>query len=113
MENLIRTILLRIGVPAHIQGYNYLVEAISLVYNNPQNIFHLTKNVYSAVAIKFFTTESKVERAIRNALEIAWSRGNVEYLNKLFGFEVCQKKFKLPTGEFIALIKEKLLMDNA
>ena len=99
------------GIPAHIKGYQYLREAIKLVIEKPEMIGGITKELYPAIARRFGTTSSKVERAIRHAIEVAWSRGRVDTLNKAFGCDVAQPDDKPTTGEFIALIADKLSME--
>ena len=97
-----------IGVPAHIKGYQYLREAIIMSVQDPQMISSITKILYPDIAKKFQTTPSRVERAIRHAIEVAWSRGKMETLDKLFGYTINTGKGKPTNSEFIALIADKL-----
>jgi two-component system response regulator (stage 0 sporulation protein A) len=98
----------QIGVPAHIKGYYYLREAITLSINDPEILGSVTKLLYPNVAKTFKTTSSRVERAIRHAIEIAWDRGDLETLNSYFGFTVHISRGKPTNSEFIAMIADKL-----
>ena len=113
LDDRISNIFLAMGIPAHIKGYQYLREAIKLVIETPAMIGGITKELYPAIARRFGTTSSKVERAIRHAIEVAWSRGRVDTLNKAFGCEVAQPDEKPTNGEFIALIADKLSMEHS
>ena len=93
----ITSIIHEIGVPAHIKGYMYLREAISMVYNDIELLGSITKVLYPDIAKKYNTTASRVERAIRHAIEVAWSRGNIESISSLFGYTVSMTKAK-PTN---------------
>lgn len=104
-------IIHEIGVPAHIKGYLYLREAITMVYNNLELLGSITKILYPDIAKKYNTTASRVERAIRHAIEVAWSRGNVESLNKMFGYTVNSHKAKPTNSEFIAMVADKLRLE--
>ncbi len=108
IEIAITNIMHEIGVPAHIKGYHYLREAIYMVYNKIELLSGITKELYPNIAMKFNTTPSRVERAIRHAIEVAWSRGRVETINKLFGYTVHDEKGKPTNGEFIAMVADKL-----
>ena len=108
LDSEITTILHDIGVPAHIRGYQYLREAITLVYNDIEILNTITKGLYPTIAIKFKTTSSRVERAIRHAIEIAWIRGNVETITKIFSYTISYNKAKPTNSEFIAMIADKL-----
>jgi two-component system response regulator (stage 0 sporulation protein A) len=110
LEADITNIIHEIGVPAHIKGYQYLREAITMVVNNIELLSGITKELYPGIAHKFNTTPSRVERAIRHAIEVAWSRGRVETINKLFGYTVHDEKGKPTNGEFIAMVADKLRM---
>ncbi len=110
LESEITNIIHEIGVPAHIKGYQYLREAIMMVVNNMELLSGITKELYPGIAIKFNTTPSRVERAIRHAIEVAWSRGRVDTINKLFGYTVHDEKGKPTNGEFIAMVADKLRM---
>jgi len=104
----VTNIIHEIGVPAHIKGYHYLREAILLVINNMDLLGGITKELYPMIAKKFNTTPSRVERAIRHAIEVAWNRGRIETINKIFGYTVHDEKGKPTNGEFIAMIADKL-----
>ncbi len=97
-----------IGVPAHIKGYQYLREAIMMSVNDPTMISSITKLLYPTIAKRFQTTPSRVERAIRHAIEVAWSRGKMETLDNLFGYTINTGKGKPTNSEFIALIADKI-----
>lgn len=97
-----------IGVPAHIKGYQYLREAIMMSVNDPTMISSITKLLYPTIAKRFQTTPSRVERAIRHAIEVAWSRGKMETLDTLFGYTINTGKGKPTNSEFIALIADKI-----
>ncbi len=97
-----------IGVPAHIKGYQYLREAIMMSVNEPTMISSITKLLYPTIAKQFQTTPSRVERAIRHAIEVAWSRGRMETLDTLFGYTINTGKGKPTNSEFIALIADKI-----
>ena len=112
LDDRISNLFLAMGIPAHIKGYQYLREAIKLVIETPAMIGGITKELYPAIARRFGTTSSKVERAIRHAIEVAWSRGRVDTLNKAFGCEVAKPEDKPTNGEFIALIADKLSMEH-
>ena len=108
LETVVTEIIHEIGVPAHIKGYQYLREAIILTINDMDVINAVTKVLYPAVAKKFATTPSRVERAIRHAIEVAWDRGDVETLQKFFGYTVSGIKGKPTNSEFIAMIADCL-----
>ena len=108
MESVVTEIIHEIGVPAHIKGYQYLREAIILTINDMDAINAVTKVLYPEVARKFGTTPSRVERAIRHAIEVAWDRGDVETLQKFFGYTVSGIKGKPTNSEFIAMIADHL-----
>ena len=108
----VTAIFLVAGIPAHIKGYHYLREGIRLVYNDPDLINRITKELYPGIAKRFDTSPSKVERAIRHAIEVAWTRGKIENLNSLFGYNIYGKNDKPTNGEFIALVADKLLMEE-
>ncbi|MBR6666554.1 MAG: sporulation transcription factor Spo0A [Lachnospiraceae bacterium] len=97
-----------IGVPAHIKGYQYLREAIMMSVKEPAMISSITKVLYPTIAKQFQTTSSRVERAIRHAIEVAWSRGKIETLDGLFGYTIHTGKGKPTNSEFIALIADKI-----
>jgi two-component system response regulator (stage 0 sporulation protein A) len=104
-------VLHEIGIPAHIKGYLYLREAIIMVVQRVELLGGVTKELYPSIAKKFTTTPSRVERAIRHAIEVAWSRGNVELIHKLFGHTVNSDRGKPTNSEFIAMVADKLRME--
>jgi len=108
LESVVTDIIHEIGVPAHIKGYQYLREAIILTINDMEMINAVTKVLYPEVAKKFKTTPSRVERAIRHAIEVAWDRGDIEVLQKFFGYTVSNIKGKPTNSEFIAMIADCL-----
>lgn len=108
----ITNIIHEIGVPAHIKGYMYLREAITMVYNDIELLGSITKALYPDIAKKFNTTSSRVERAIRHAIEVAWSRGNIESISSLFGYTVSHSKAKPTNSEFIAMVADKLRIEH-
>ncbi len=108
LEAMVTEIIHEIGVPAHIKGYQYLREAIILTINDMDIINAVTKVLYPTVAKKFNTTPSRVERAIRHAIEVAWDRGDIEVLQKFFGYTVSNIKGKPTNSEFIAMIADCL-----
>lgn len=108
LEIIVTDIIHQIGVPAHIKGYHYLREAIICSVNDKEMLESVTKILYPTVAKKFSTTSSRVERAIRHAIEIAWDRGDIDTLNSFFGYTVNTGKGKPTNSEFIALITDKI-----
>ncbi len=110
LESMVTDIIHEIGVPAHIKGYQYLREAIILTINDMEIINAVTKVLYPEVARKFNTTPSRVERAIRHAIEVAWDRGDIEVLQKFFGYTVSNIKGKPTNSEFIAMIADSLTL---
>lgn len=104
----ITEILHQIGIPAHIKGYAYIREAICLSIFNPDIINMVTKQLYPSVATRFSTTPSRVERAIRHAIEVAWDRGDIDVLNSYFGYTIHNSRGKPTNSEFIAMISDKL-----
>lgn len=108
LEVMVTEIIHQIGVPAHIKGYHYLRDSIIMVVEQPHIINSVTKKLYTAVADKNETTSSRVERAIRHAIEVAWDRGDVEVLNSYFGYTVHNQRGKPTNSEFIAMISDKL-----
>lgn len=97
-----------LGVPAHIKGYQYLRCAISKAVNDPAMIGAITKQLYPGIACEYNTTPSRVERAIRHAIEVAWSRGKMETLDQMFGYTVSSGKGKPTNSEFIALVADRI-----
>lgn len=108
LELMITEIIHQIGVPAHIKGYHYLREAIMLSIKNEEVINSITKLLYPTVAKKFSTTSSRVERAIRHAIEVAWDRGDIDVLNAYFGYTINTDRGKPTNSEFIAMIADKI-----
>ncbi len=108
IETMVTNIIHEIGVPAHIKGYQYLREAIIIAVNDMDVINAITKVLYPQVARTFSTTPSRVERAIRHAIEVAWDRGDLDTLQRFFGYTVSNTKGKPTNSEFIALIADKL-----
>ena len=108
LEKDVTDMIHEIGVPAHIKGYQYLREAIMMSVNDIDMLSSITKVLYPTIAEKYDTTSSRVERAIRHAIEVAWSRGRMETLNALFGYTISTGKGKPTNSEFIALISDKI-----
>lgn len=108
LEAQVTQIIHQVGIPAHIKGYQYLRCAIMMVVNNNHIINEVTKTLYPTVAARFSTTSSRVERAIRHAIEVAWDRGDVDMLNSYFGYTVQNSKGKPTNSEFIAMIADNL-----
>lgn len=111
LEALVTNIIHEVGVPAHIKGYQYLREAIMMVVNDIEVINQITKQLYPDIAKKFHTTPSRVERAIRHAIEVAWSRGKADEVENIFGYTVSATKGKPTNSEFIAMIADKLRLE--
>jgi two-component system response regulator (stage 0 sporulation protein A) len=112
LETEITSIIHEVGVPAHIKGYMYLREAITMVVNDMELLSAVTKELYPSIAKKYNTTVSRVERAIRHAIEVAWGRGQIDAINRLFGYTVHTEKGKPTNSEFIAIIADKLRLKN-
>lgn len=108
LEQDVTDMIHEIGVPAHIKGYQYLRDAIMMSVDNPAMISSITKILYPTIAKRFQTTPSRVERAIRHAIEVAWSRGRMETLDALFGYTIDTGKGKPTNSEFIALIADRI-----
>ena len=108
LEQDVTDMIHEIGVPAHIKGYQYLREAIMMSVDDPAMISSITKILYPTIAKRFQTTPSRVERAIRHAIEVAWSRGKMETLDALFGYTIDTGKGKPTNSEFIALIADRI-----
>ncbi|MBQ8425675.1 MAG: sporulation transcription factor Spo0A [Clostridia bacterium] len=111
IEEKITNIFITVGIPAHIKGYQFLREAIKLAMENPDIINSITKKLYPSIAERFSTSASKVERAIRHAIEVAWNRGKIENINNIFGLTIYTSNEKPTNGEFIALVADKMLLD--
>ena len=111
LEAKITSILHEIGVPAHIRGYHYMREAIMMAVEDMDILNYITKELYPTIAKKCNTTSSRVERAIRHAIEVAWSRGKVEIIDSMFGYTINNHKGKPTNSEFIALISDRLRLE--
>lgn len=111
LEIVVTDIIHQLGVPAHIKGYHYLRDAIIEAVKDKEMIESVTKLLYPSVAKKFNTTSSRVERAIRHAIEIAWDRGNVQVINSFFGYTINNEKGKPTNSEFIAMISDKIRLN--
>ena len=112
LEEKISEIFISIGIPPHIKGYGYLREGIKMTIENPHVINSVTKELYPSIAKKFSTTSSKVERAIRHAIEVAWNRGRIDAINAIFGARIYLGTEKPTNSEFIALVADKLILAN-
>lgn len=112
LDKTITAIIKEIGVPAHIKGYAFLREAIQMVYTDVELLSSVTKILYPDIATKFNTTPSRVERAIRHAIEVAWNRGNYEVISNMFGYTVHHLKSKPTNSEFIAMIADKIRLEH-
>ena len=112
LEEKISEIFISIGIPPHIKGYGYLREGIKMTIENPHVINSVTKELYPSIAKKFSTTASKVERAIRHAIEVAWNRGRIDAINAIFGARIYLGTEKPTNSEFIALVADKLILEN-
>jgi len=113
LDEKISKIFISVGIPPHIKGYSYLREGIKLAVNTPDVINNITKKLYPMIGEKYSTSPSKVERAIRHAIEVAWSRGRIGNINELFGVQTYLTGEKPTNGEFIALIADKMLLEGA
>lgn len=107
----VTNIIREIGIPAHIKGYQYLRDAIIMIISEIELLGAVTKILYPRIAEKYNTTPSRVERAIRHAIEVAWSRGNIDMINRLFGYTIKQEKGKPTNSEFMAMIADKLRLE--
>jgi len=111
LEKYITEIMLDIGVPAHLKGYHYLRDAILLTGRDMEVVTSVTKLLYPTVAKRFKTTDQKVERAIRNAIEVSWNRGNPETFEEMFGYSAASGKTRPTNSEYIARIADKIRLD--
>lgn len=111
LERHITDIMLDIGVPAHLKGYHYLRDAILLSGRDMEVVGSVTKLLYPTIAKRFKTTDQKVERAIRNAIEVSWVRGNAETFEKLFGYSAASGRNRPTNSEYIARIADKIRLD--
>lgn len=108
LEALVTESIHELGVPAHIKGYQYVRTAIMMVVENMELLNYITKQLYPVIAKKYSTTSSRVERAIRHSIEVAWSRGRPETMNKVFGYTIDTEKGKPTNSEFIAMVADKI-----
>ncbi len=113
LDEKLSNIFITVGIPAHIKGYQFLREAIKMAIDSPDIINSITKKLYPSIADKFATSPSKVERAIRHAIEVAWNRGKIENINNIFGIKIYTANDKPTNGEFIALLADKMIMEGA
>ncbi len=111
LEISVTKILHELGMPSHIKGYQYIREGIMMIYNNPDIIGGITKELYPDVAIKYDTTVSRVERAIRHAIEVSWNRGNWDLMEEVFGHSIDIDKAKPTNSEFIVTVADKLRLE--
>lgn len=111
LEKYITEIMLDVGVPAHLKGYHYLRDAILLTGRNMEVVTSVTKQLYPAIARRFKTTDQKVERAIRNAIEVSWNRGNAGTFEKMFGYSASSGRIRPTNSEYIARIADKVRLD--
>ena len=111
IDEKITNLFITVGIPAHIKGYQFLREAIKLAMDDPELINAITKKLYPSIAERFDTSASKVERAIRHAIEVAWNRGKIGNINSLFGLTIYSNNEKPTNGEFIALVADKMLLE--
>ena len=111
LQKSITNILHELGVPSHIKGYQYIREEITLVYQNPELVGGITKELYPEIAKKYETTVSRVERAIRHAIEVSWNRGNWQLMEEIFGHSVDIDKAKPTNSEFIVTVADKLRLE--
>lgn len=107
----ITKMLHELGIPSHIKGYQYIREAVNIIFENPSVIGGITKELYPELAKKFNTTTSRVERAIRHAIEVSWNRGNLDFMEEIFGYSVDIDKAKPTNSEFMVTIADKLRLD--
>ena len=112
LQSSITKILHELGIPSHIKGYQYIRNAIGIIYERPETIGGITKELYPELASKFDTTVSRVERAIRHAIEVSWNRGDWDLMEEIFGHSVDIDKAKPTNSEFIVTIADKLRLEN-
>lgn len=113
LDERISKIFISVGIPPHIKGYQYLREGVKMAVSNPEVINNITKKLYPLIGEKYNTSASKVERAIRHAIEVAWNRGRIEALNNMLGIRAYVGNEKPTNGEFIALIADKMILEGA
>lgn len=112
LESQVTSIILEVGIPAHVKGYHYVRAAIILAVKSPESINAVTKIIYPTIAKQYGTSSSRVERAIRHAIEVAWDRGNVDTLTAIFGYSVNSNRGKPTNSEFIAMIADRIRINN-
>lgn len=112
IHTVITGMLHELGVPAHVKGYEFLRQAITMVYNDIGILGGITKVLYPSIADKYGTTSSRTERAIRHAIELAWTRGNIETISRVFGYTVQINRSKPTNSEFIAMVADKLRVER-
>ena len=112
MTKEISRLLHDLGMPSHIKGYQYIRDSIELMYNNPNVLGGITKEVYPFIADKYNTTPSRVERAIRHAIEVSWTRGDYDLMEEIFGHSVDFDRAKPTNSEFLATIADKLSIES-
>lgn len=112
LEEKISKIFINVGIPPHIKGYSFLREGVKMAVNDPEIINNITKKLYPSIGEKYNTTPSKVERAIRHAIEVAWNRGRIETINNILGVRAYIGAEKPTNGEFIALVADKMLLEK-
>jgi two-component system response regulator (stage 0 sporulation protein A) len=110
VDEQITNLFLTIGIPAHIKGYQYLREAVRMVIDNREVINRITKELYPGIAKKYDTSASKVERAMRHAIEVAWTRGRLDTVNQMYGYKVFRKDDKPTNGELVSCVSELIRM---
>ncbi|MBR7188272.1 MAG: sporulation transcription factor Spo0A [Clostridia bacterium] len=113
VDEQITNLFLTLGIPAHIKGYQYLREAVRMVLEDHDVINRITKELYPGIARRFDTSASKVERAMRHAIEVAWARGRLETVNQMYGYKVFKREDKPTNGEFIALVSDKIAVKKS
>lgn len=113
LDEKISKIFINVGIPPHIKGYSFLREGVKMAVKDPEIINNITKKLYPMIGEKFSTTSSKVERAIRHAIEVAWNRGRIESINSILGVRAYIGAEKPTNGEFIALVADKMLLERA
>ena len=113
VEEKISRIFINVGIPPHIKGYSFLREGVLMAIKEPEIINNITKKLYPSIGEKYQTTASKVERAIRHAIEVAWNRGRIESINSILGVRAYIGAEKPTNGEFIALVADKMLLEQA
>ena len=112
MTKTISKLLHDLGMPSHIKGYQYIRDSIELMYNNPDTLGGITKEVYPYIADKYNTTPSRVERAIRHAIEVSWNRGDYDLMEEIFGHSVDFDRAKPTNSEFLATVADKIHLDG-